>query len=58
MQYESPDTLEAAAKMLASANDARILAGGTDLLVQMRAEVLSPSLVIDIKKVAETRTIK
>ncbi len=58
MQYESPDTLEAAAKLLASATDARILAGGTDLLVQMRAEVLSPSLVIDIKKVTETRTIK
>ena len=58
MQYESPDTLEAAAKLLASANDARILAGGTDLLVQMRAEVLSPTLVIDIKRVTETRTIK
>ena len=58
MQYESPDTLEAASKLLASATDARILAGGTDLLVQMKAEVLSPGLVIDIKRVAETRTIK
>ena len=58
MQYESPDTLEAASKLLASANDARILAGGTDLLVQMRAEILSPTLVIDIKRVAETRTVK
>ena len=58
MQYESPDTLEAASKLLASATNARILAGGTDLLVQMKAEVLSPGLVIDIKRVAETRTIK
>ena len=58
MQYESPDTLEAASKLLASATDARILAGGTDLLVQMKAEVLSPTLVIDIKRVTETRTIK
>ena len=59
MQYESPDTLEAASKLLASASgDARILAGGTDLLVQMRAEVLTPALVIDIKRVAETRSIK
>ncbi|MEZ5817083.1 MAG: xanthine dehydrogenase family protein subunit M [Hyphomicrobiaceae bacterium] len=59
MRYESPDTLEAAAKLLASeSGDARVLAGGTDLLVQIRSEVLSPSLVVDIKKIAETRTIK
>ena len=58
MQYQSPDTLEAAAKLLASSENARILAGGTDLLVQMRAEVLSPALIVDIKRIAETRTIK
>ncbi len=58
MQYQSPDTLEAAAKLLASSENARILAGGTDLLVQMRAEVLTPALVIDIKRIAETRIVK
>jgi len=58
MRYESPDTIEAAAKLLASESDARVLAGGTDLLVQIRAEVLSPSLVVDIKRIAETRTVK
>lgn len=59
MRYESPDTLEAASKLLAAATgDARVLAGGTDLLVQIRAEVLSPALVVDIKKIAETRTVK
>lgn len=59
MRYESPDTLEAAAKLLATASgDARVLAGGTDLLVQLRANVLTPDLVVDIKNIAETRTIK
>jgi len=58
MRYESPDTIEAAAKLLASESDARVLAGGTDLLVQIRAEVLNPALVVDIKRIAETRTIK
>ncbi|MBS0240612.1 MAG: xanthine dehydrogenase family protein subunit M [Proteobacteria bacterium] len=59
MRYESPDTLEAASKLLAAeSGDARVLAGGTDLLVQMKADVLSPALVVDIKKIAETRTIK
>jgi carbon-monoxide dehydrogenase medium subunit len=58
MRYESPDTLEAASKLLIESGNARVLAGGTDLLVQIRAEVLSPSLVVDIKKIAETRTVK
>ncbi|MFM9939833.1 MAG: FAD binding domain-containing protein [Hyphomicrobiaceae bacterium] len=59
MRYETPDTLEAAAKLLAGASgDARVLAGGTDLLVQMKAEVLTPTLIVDIKRIAETRTIK
>jgi len=59
MRYETPDTLEAAAKLLATASgDARVLAGGTDLLVQMRAEVLSPTLIVDIKRIAETRSVK
>ncbi len=59
MRYETPDTLEAAAKLLATAGgDARVLAGGTDLLVQMKAEVLTPTLIVDIKHIAETRTIK
>ncbi|MGE3917459.1 MAG: xanthine dehydrogenase family protein subunit M [Hyphomicrobiaceae bacterium] len=59
MRYESPDSLEAASKLLAAeSGEARVLAGGTDLLVQIRAEVLSPALVVDIKKIAETRSIK
>ncbi len=59
MRYESPDTLEAAAKLLAAeSGDARVLAGGTDLLVQIRSDVLSPALVVDIKRISETRTIK
>ena len=59
MRYEAPDTIEAAAKLLAAeSGDARVLAGGTDLLVQMRSEVLTPALVVDIKKIAEMRQVK
>jgi aerobic carbon-monoxide dehydrogenase medium subunit len=58
MRYEKPTTLEAATALLASGGtDARVLAGGTDLLVQMRARVLSPALVVDIKGIQETRRI-
>ena len=58
MQFEAPDSVEAAVALLADAGDGgRILAGGTDLLVQLRAGMVSPSLVIDVKKIAEMMTI-
>src|SRR5437763_1537115 len=58
MRYEAPETLDKAVALLARANgDARVLAGGTDLLVQLRADILDPELIVDIKKLPETRSI-
>lgn len=58
MRYEAPDTAERAAELLAAeAGLARVLAGGTDLLVQMRTDVVDPVLVVDIKRIGETRVI-
>ena len=58
MRYEAPESLEGAVALLAGARgDARVLAGGTDLLVQMRADVLEPELIVDIKRIPETRAI-
>src|SRR5262247_3574657 len=58
MRYEAPDTAEGAVALLSGApGDARILAGGTDLLVQMRADILDPTLIVDIKKIKETRSV-
>jgi carbon-monoxide dehydrogenase medium subunit len=58
MRYEAPDSLEGAVALLAGAKgEARVLAGGTDLLVQMRADILDPDLIVDIKKIAETRSV-
>ena len=58
MRYEAPETVERAAALLAeSTGEARVLAGGTDLLVQMRADVVEPALIVDIKRIAETRAI-
>jgi CO/xanthine dehydrogenase FAD-binding subunit len=58
MRYESPTSLDAAVALLAAANgDARVLAGGTDLLVQMRSDLVDPDLIVDIKKIAETRAV-
>jgi carbon-monoxide dehydrogenase medium subunit len=58
MRYEAPESLEGAVALLAGATgDARVLAGGTDLLVQMRADVVDPELLVDIKKIQETRAV-
>ena len=58
MRYEAPDSVEGAvALLLGATGDARVLAGGTDLLVQMRADILDPELIVDIKKISETRTV-
>jgi len=59
MRYEAPETIDAAVALLAKATgEARVLAGGTDLLVQMKTEVIAPALVVDVKRIAELRTIE
>jgi len=58
MRYEAPETLDTAVALLAGARgDARVLAGGTDLLVQMRSDILDPDLIVDIKRIPETRSV-
>jgi aerobic carbon-monoxide dehydrogenase medium subunit len=58
MRYEAPETVENATALLTEAGgEARVLAGGTDLLVQIRSELVDPALVVDIKRIAETRRV-
>ena len=58
IQFQKPETVDEAVKLLQNAEgDARILAGGTDLLVQLRAHMIDPSVIIDIKSIEETRTL-
>jgi aerobic carbon-monoxide dehydrogenase medium subunit len=59
IQYVSPRTLDEAVSAFAAAGSAaRILAGGTDLLVQMRSGAVKPGLIVDIKKIAEMTAIE
>jgi carbon-monoxide dehydrogenase medium subunit len=58
LRYLAPRTLEEAIDAFAAAGSAaRILAGGTDLLVQMRSGAVRPGLIVDIKKIAEMTEI-
>ncbi len=59
MHYESPASVAEAIRLLADAppGSARVLAGGTDLLVQMRTGRTNPSLLVDVKRIPETRSV-
>ncbi len=59
MRYERPETIDAAVGLLADApSRTRVLAGGTDLLVQLRAGIIQPDLVVDIKAIPAMREIR
>src|SRR5437016_13292418 len=59
IRYLSPRTLDEAVSAFAAAGSAaRILAGGTDLLVQMRAGSVRPGLIVDIKNISEMTAIE
>jgi carbon-monoxide dehydrogenase medium subunit len=54
MRYEAPETLDAAVTLLRGETGlARPLAGGTDLLVQLRAGTVEPDLVVDLKRIPD-----
>ena len=58
MRYEAPESLDTAIALLAGEDGVgRVLAGGTDLLVQLRAEMIAPDLVVDIKNISEMQAI-
>jgi 4-hydroxybenzoyl-CoA reductase subunit beta len=55
--YQEPKTIEEASGLLLEEKGARILAGGTDLLINMKHRVERPSVLINIKKVEGLDTI-
>ena len=57
MQFQSPLSVEDAVAFLADDQNARILSGGTDLLVRLRLGHIAPSKIVDIKKIEGMRSI-
>ncbi len=59
MEYHSPASFAEASALAANATGiTRFLAGGTDVLVQLRSDLVTPDTLIDIKKINGVQDIK
>ncbi|MCZ6891442.1 MAG: FAD binding domain-containing protein, partial [Chloroflexi bacterium] len=57
--YLAPKSLDEALQVLAKDNgEVRPLVGGTDLIDQMRQNRLTPSVVLDVKRIPETMRLE
>jgi carbon-monoxide dehydrogenase medium subunit len=51
LAYHAPETIPQAIALLAADSSARVLAGGTDLLIQIRSGRVAPANIVDIKRI-------
>ncbi|VAV87422.1 Xanthine dehydrogenase, FAD binding subunit [hydrothermal vent metagenome] len=58
MDYHTPSTINEAINLATNApGNTRFLAGGTDVLVQLRADIFTPDTLIDVKHINGVRDI-
>ena len=57
-QYACPTTLSEAVALLASRDDAKLLAGGQSLVPMLAFRLAQPTLLVDLRKLADLREIK
>jgi aerobic carbon-monoxide dehydrogenase medium subunit len=56
-RYEAPADIESAVALLASSPGARVLSGGTDLLVQIRLGGDAPEVFVDVKRIPRLKAL-
>ncbi len=57
-RFEAPNDVQAAVALLAGEEGARVLSGGTDLLVQMRLGAGAPPLFVDVKRIPRLTAVQ
>jgi carbon-monoxide dehydrogenase medium subunit len=57
IRYEAPHTVAQAVQLIAADPGAKIFAGGTDLFVQFRAGLRTPTAFVDVKRIPELTSI-
>ena len=55
--YHAPQTLAEALDLIATLDNARVLAGGQSLMPMMNYRVVQPEHLIDLGRIAELRTL-
>jgi carbon-monoxide dehydrogenase medium subunit len=58
VRYEAPRSIPDAVRLLDADPQAKVLGGGTDLLVQFRASVRQPTVFVDVKHIPELVSIE
>ena len=59
LRYEAPTSIDAATSLLTeNLKIIKVLAGGTDVIVQMHSERIEPELIVDIKNIPELKQIE
>jgi len=57
LRYEAPESLDGAVTLLSGGGGSKILAGGTDVLVQLHTEMIEPDVIVDIKNIPELKRL-
>jgi carbon-monoxide dehydrogenase medium subunit len=57
MRYEAPTSVQSAVALLKGDPGARVIAGGTDILVQLRSGRAEPTIFVDVKRIPELMRI-
>jgi carbon-monoxide dehydrogenase medium subunit len=58
IKYHSPKSIEEATKLLSELEDSCVMAGGTDLLVDIKLDEKAPQHIISLQKIKELRGIE
>lgn len=56
-EYFAPETKEEAVKLLAELPNVKVLAGGTDLVIQLKEKLVKPENIVNINNIAELKGI-